>query len=74
MVRSGETRTAALPCEHFDRKAGKWLAPETPPEWEDAQAQQQAQDEESFWTPAPGYVAYDAGPSQWGYYPNPLDY
>ena len=74
MVRSGETRTAALPCEHFDREAGKWLVPETPPEWEDANAQQFAQYEVPTWTPAVGYAPYDAGSSNWGYYPNPPDY
>ena len=67
MVRSGETHTTALPCEHFDRKARKWIAPETPPAWEEEQAQQPAQEEEPSWTPAYGYVPFSVGSSNWGY-------
>ena len=74
MVRSGETRSTALPCEHFDRKAGKWIAPETPPNWEEAQVEQQAQEEAPSWTPAYGYVPYEAGPSNWDYSQDHPDY
>ena len=59
MVRSGETHSTALPCEHFDRKAGKWLVPETPPNWEEVQAEEEV----PAWAPAFGYAPYEAGPS-----------
>ena len=67
MVRSGETRSTMLPCDHFDRNTGKWIAPETPPTWEEAEAHPLEQEEVPSWTLAYGYVPYDAGSSNWGY-------